>query len=169
MHADPTGPKVRISRRVILYCPPACRAGCARFGQPLLVDDCPRREVASKSRVTGRSGWRAWRRHLDELLLGVPATPNGVPVRGLRVLRTSEYRRLSIWRNLISLALQMMPGHEDHWVVLSVHASRDVVARRRFAGWRGADQARVQFVQSVECMTSSEYEQADWQAVLDVS
>jgi hypothetical protein len=88
---------------------------------------------------------------------------------GLRVLRTTEYRRLSIWRNLISVALQMGPGEEDRWFVLSVHEGRDVVARRRFPRWRDADRARVQFVQSVERMSSSEYEQADWQAVLDAS
>jgi hypothetical protein len=102
-------------------------------------------------------------------LAGAQATPNGVPVRGLRVLRTSEYRRLSIWRNLISVALQTMPGHEDRWSVLSVYKERAVVARRRFASLRDADRARVQFVQSVERMSSSEYEQADWQAVLDAS
>ena len=117
----------------------------------------------------GESKWRAWRRHLNELL-GVNATPNGVSVRGLRVLRTTEYRRLSIWRNLVSLALQMLPGQEDCWFVLSVHqGGRGVVARRRFPRWRDADRARVQFVESVERMSSSEYEQADWQAVLDAS
>jgi hypothetical protein len=144
-------------------------AAAARSGHHALVDDSPGREVASRSRVTGRSSWRDWRRHLDELLGAPSLTPNGVPVRGLRVLRTSEYRRLSIWQNLISVALQMMPGHEDEWSVLSVHEGRDVVARRRLPSRREADAARLRFVESVERMGSSEYEQADWQAILDAS
>jgi len=133
------------------------------------MDDRLGREVASTPRATGRSSWRAWRQRLDELLGAPSATPNGIHVRGLRVLRTSEYRRLSIWANLISLALAMMPGHEDDWSVLSVHEGGDVVARRRLGSRKEADAARLRFVESVERMSTSEYEQADWQAVLDAS
>ena len=51
----------------------------------------------------------------------------------------------------------------------SVHDRDDVVARRRFASGEEADAARLRFVESVERMSSSEYEQAHWQAVLDAS
>lgn len=133
-----------------------------------MVDSRP--EEASTFRVTDRRGWRPWRRRLDEVL-GVPATQgtsNGVPIRGLRVLRTSEDRRPSTWRALIYLVLQLEPGHMDEWSVLSVHEG-DVVARRRFANTREADAARLRFVESAERMSSSEYEHADWQALLDAS
>jgi hypothetical protein len=62
-----------------------------------------------------------------------------------------------------------MPGDEDEWSVLSVHEGGDVVARRRFASRTEADAARLRFVESVERMSRSEYERADWQAVLDNS
>jgi hypothetical protein len=63
----------------------------------------------------------------------------------------------------------MVPGHEDDWSVLSVHDGGTVVAQRRLASRREADAARLRFVESVERMSNSEYEQADWQAVLDSS
>ena len=88
-------------------------------------------------------------------------------VRGLRVVRTSEYRRLSIWKNLVSLVLEMLPGDEDHWSVLSVHAGSEVVARRRFANDTEADRVRDRFVTLVAGMSEAEFERANWQAVLD--
>jgi len=88
-------------------------------------------------------------------------------VRGLRVVRTNEYRRLSIWRNLVSLVLEMLPGDEDHWSVLSVRSGPDVLARRRLGNDACVDRVRSRFVTVVAAMTEAEFEGADWQAVLD--
>lgn len=88
-------------------------------------------------------------------------------VRGLRVVRTSAYRRLSIWGNLVSLVLQTLPADEDHWSVLSVRSGADVLARRRLGSDACADQVRSGFVTVVAAMSNAEFERADWQAVLD--
>jgi hypothetical protein len=88
-------------------------------------------------------------------------------VRGLRVVRTSEYRRLSIWKNVVSLVLQMLPGDEDHWSVLSVHSGAEILARRRLENDTVADRVRSRFVALVTDMSAAEFERANWQAVLD--
>jgi hypothetical protein len=88
-------------------------------------------------------------------------------VRGLRVVKTSEYRRLSIWRNLVSLVLQMIPGDEDHWSVLSVHSGADVLARRRLENDTVADRVRSRFVALVTGMGEAEFAASNWQEVLD--
>jgi hypothetical protein len=88
-------------------------------------------------------------------------------VRGLRVVRTKEYRRLSIWKNVVSLLLQTLPGDEDHWSVLSVHSGADVLARRRLSNDACADRIRSGFVTIVAAMSEAEFEQAEWQTVLD--
>lgn len=87
--------------------------------------------------------------------------------RGLRVVRTSEYRRLSIWRNLVSLVLGTLPGHEDHWSVLSIHRGAEVLARRWFENDTVADDVRTRFVALVTAMSEADLDQADWQLVLD--
>ena len=57
---------------------------------------------------------------------------NGVVVRGLCVVRTSQYRRASPWRTVISLLLQDPSDEVDEWHHLTVtDASGTVVARRR--------------------------------------
>lgn len=51
----------------------------------------------------------------------VETTPNGVAVRGLRVMRSSEYRRVSIWATLLGAVLGEPTRYEENWSVLTVH------------------------------------------------
>lgn len=89
-------------------------------------------------------------------------------VRGLRVVRTNEYRRLSIWKNLVTLLLgSLLPVDEHHWSVLSVRSGSDLLATRRFDNDEVADQVRTRFVAVVTEMCEEQFALADWQAVLD--
>ena len=83
------------------------------------------------------------------------------------MVRTSEYRRLSIWKNLVSLVLGMVAGDEDQWSVLSVHSGAEVLARRRVENDTVADRVRSRFVALVTTMSDAEFERTNWQAVLD--
>jgi hypothetical protein len=83
------------------------------------------------------------------------------------VVLTHEYRRLSIWPNVLSLVFEMLPGHEDHWSVLSVRSDSAVLARRRFDDDDVANRVRSRFVERVRAMSDAAFEQADWQVVLD--
>lgn len=98
------------------------------------------------------------------------ATPNnGIAVRGLRVLRSSEYRRVAWWSVLLGAVLGDGTVHEDDRTVLTVidgHGTR-TLARRRFDKVGLAEAARTSFVERVADMSQPEYEFADWQQVLD--
>lgn len=92
--------------------------------------------------------------------------PNGVEVRGLRVLRGYEERRASWWRYILD-ALSTFPA-DYHWSVLTVSGGQDeLLARRRFKRDREAEGARGRFVELVAEMSDADFETADWQAVLD--
>jgi hypothetical protein len=92
--------------------------------------------------------------------------PNGVEVRGLRVLRTYEERRVSWWLYLLDALTTF--GMDYHWSVLTVsNGQAEVVARRRFVRKREAEASRRRFVRLVEHMSEDDYVTADWQAVLD--
>jgi hypothetical protein len=96
--------------------------------------------------------------------------PNGVEVRGLRVLRSNEYRRISWWRSAVDVLLGGVPESEDEWSVLTVLSGPgDVVARRRFTRRRDAEDARARFVALVNEMSDDDHAGANWQAVLDRS
>jgi hypothetical protein len=98
----------------------------------------------------------------------VDSTPNGVAVRGLRVIYTTEYRRISIWKTV--LFLKEPTFCEDHWHVLTVNdGPHNTVARRRFVRKKDAQQARELFVSAGADMSQDTYEHAGWQAVLDAT
>jgi hypothetical protein len=98
----------------------------------------------------------------------VETTPNGVAVRGLRVLRSWEYRRVSIWETLIGAVFGDPTGSEENWSVLTVHdGPYNPVACRRFPSADEANKARHDFVRVVADMSQDVYAQANWQSVLD--
>jgi hypothetical protein len=93
-------------------------------------------------------------------------------VRGLRVVRTSEYRRQPFWKSVLALGLSLLdiPAPDDHVrSVLSVRSGPDVLARRGCKNDTVADLVRNRFIARVTSMTSREFEHADWQAVLDAT
>jgi hypothetical protein len=93
--------------------------------------------------------------------------PNGVEVRGLRVLRTYEDRDPS-WPRTIVETLLTGSAPILTWTVLTVSAgSGDVVARRRFRRHRDAEAARTRFTELVTAMTDDDYAAANWQSILD--
>jgi hypothetical protein len=94
---------------------------------------------------------------------------NGVVVRGLRVLRSNEYRGMSWWKTLLAIPFQAEAG-EEYWSVLTVRdANGHQVALRRFETIKAADIAREEFVTRVNSLCDSDFEAADWQWVLDHS
>ncbi len=93
---------------------------------------------------------------------------NGVVVRGLRVLRTAQYRRASLWRTVISLLLLDLSDEVDEWHHLTVtDASGTVVAQRRFDRRKRAEAARKAFVQRVEALNEADVGTTSWQALLN--
>lgn len=112
---------------------------------------------------------RAWHGTLG----GMSSRPNnGTVVRGLRVLRSGEYRRVGWFRTLLSAALFRdghIEGGEQEWVVMTVmdEAGTRTLASRRFPRRKGAEAARERFVAQVVEMSQADYERADWQQVLD--
>jgi hypothetical protein len=92
--------------------------------------------------------------------------PNGVEVRGLRVLRTHEDRDPSWLRTFVETLL--LAHGPSTWTLLTVSADTGtVVARRRFTRDRDAEAARTRFVELVTEMSDDDYAAADWQSLLD--
>ena len=93
---------------------------------------------------------------------------NGVVVRGLRVLRTSQYRRANPWRTVVSLLLQAPSDEVDEWHHLTVtDAAGTVVAQRRFDRRKRAESARKGFVKRVEALDEADLCSTNWQALLN--
>ncbi|MBA3302859.1 MAG: hypothetical protein M3R01_09485 [Actinomycetota bacterium] len=93
---------------------------------------------------------------------------NGAAVRGLRLLRTTEYRRVAFWRTAVWALLGDPSGEEDSWHLLTVSDGPGrTVALRRFESLRDAEEARLRFVDLVANLSQQSYESADFQAVLD--
>lgn len=93
-------------------------------------------------------------------------TPNGVEVRGLRVLRSYEDGRLRWWLKAID-GLDAFPG-AYRGSVLTVSNGRDeILARRPFKRNRDAEKARRRFVELVAELSDDDHATADWQALLD--
>jgi hypothetical protein len=85
----------------------------------------------------------------------------------MRVLRTVEYRRLSLWKSALAALLGEL-GVQDLWHVLTLNDSTgNPVARRRFAKEGEAERTREQFVEVVGKMSSEGRADTDWQSVLD--
>jgi hypothetical protein len=96
----------------------------------------------------------------------VEQTPNGVEVRGLRVLCTAVDGPQPWWKWVISL--WFASPADGAWHVVTVQdGPSSVVARRRFEQASQARDARERFVRAVTAMSRDAYERADWQAVLD--
>lgn len=93
-------------------------------------------------------------------------TPNGVAVRGLRVLRSFEGRRLRWWLSAID-GLDAFPGAYRGSVLTVSNDAGETVARRRFRRNRDAVRARRRFVELVAALPDDDYATADWQTVLD--
>lgn len=96
------------------------------------------------------------------------ATPNnGVEVRGLRVLRTTEHRGTAWGATLIGMVFGDQVEARHEWHVLTVtDAAGEVVATRRFEQRRPAERARTRFVERVEAWPSVP-SGPDVQALLD--
>lgn len=93
--------------------------------------------------------------------------PNGVAVRGLRVLRTTEGTgRAGCW-SLSGLLFGELPEEQQRPFLTVYSGPRQPVARREFSTLREADEARKRFVTVVEAMDGDAYTEADWQDVLD--
>jgi hypothetical protein len=93
--------------------------------------------------------------------------PNGIEVRGLRVLRTYEDRDPSWLRTIVETLLVGSPPISA-WAVLTVLAGPgDAVATRRFSRDREAEAARTRFVELVTEMTDDDYATTNWQSMLD--
>ena len=87
-------------------------------------------------------------------------------MRGLRVIRSFEERRLRWWLKAID-GLDAFPG-AYRGSVLTVSNGRDeILARRPFKRNRDAEKARRRFVGLVAELSDDDYATADWQAVLD--
>jgi hypothetical protein len=85
----------------------------------------------------------------------------------MRVLRTIEYRRLSLWKSALAALLGEL-GVEDLWHVLTLNDNTgNPVAQRRFAKEGEAERARERFVDEVGKMSPQGRAHTDWQAVLD--
>jgi hypothetical protein len=106
-------------------------------------------------------------------LIGRSTEPNnGVSVRGLRVLRSHEYRRISRWRLVVSSWMFLGGVHDptQNWHVMTVTGSDGaVLARRRFAKRAEAERGRTAFVERVATLTDEEIEVADLQGLLDTA
>jgi hypothetical protein len=85
----------------------------------------------------------------------------------MRVLRTVEYRRRSLWKSALAAVLGEL-GVQDLWHVLTLNDSTgNPVARWRFAKEGEAERARERFVEVVGNMSSEGRADTDWQSVLD--
>jgi len=93
-------------------------------------------------------------------------TPNGVEVRGLRVLRSFEGRRLR-WLLKEIDGLDAFPGAYRGSVLTVSNGQDEVLARRSFRRNRDAERARDRFVGLVAELSDDDYATADWQAALD--
>jgi hypothetical protein len=95
---------------------------------------------------------------------------DGVEVRGLLVNRASEFRRIPWSRDALDLLMGVDPDSLDDWTVVTVSAGTGrLVAHRRFENPDLAGRASMRFVRTVSGLTESEYQSADWQALLDRS
>lgn len=87
------------------------------------------------------------------------------------MLRSSERRRVPIWKSLVGTVFGELTGFdpaEKYWSVLTVHdGPRNPVARRRFPSVDEANKARDNFVDVVAAMSQDVYTQGNWQSVLD--
>jgi hypothetical protein len=143
--------------------PAAPDAGRAWYAIPALTE--AQRRIDERREVAQRT--ERWVVGEDGLVTG---SPNGVSVRGLRVLYSTEYRRTSIWKTVLSFVFHDPVAWDDYWGVLTVrNGPRNVVARRRFSREKDAKEARERFVEVIADMSQDAYEGADWQAVLDAT
>lgn len=93
-------------------------------------------------------------------------TPNGVEVRGLRVVRSFEGHRIRWWLKAID-GLDAFPGAYRGSVLTVSSDHGEVLARRRFKRNRDTEKARRHFVDLVTEMSDDAHATADWQALLD--
>jgi len=92
--------------------------------------------------------------------------PNGVEVRGLRVLRAYEDRRFRWWLSAVD-GLDAFPATYRGSTLTVSSGQGEIVARRRFKRNRDAERARRRFVELVAELSDDDYAMADWQTVLD--
>jgi hypothetical protein len=103
----------------------------------------------------------------------VPGTPNGVTVRGLRVLvvpdfqdRMEQSSALAV-RVLVSELVFAWLGRDSCRLEVIDEAGAIVARRSIRASYATVGRVRHRFVAQVERMTDGEYATADWQGILD--
>jgi hypothetical protein len=97
------------------------------------------------------------------------ATPNGVQLRDLVILRAAAGReRMTVLGSLVEWLATGLPlgGTDD--IAIEVRREGRMIARRTFRKPRTAEEAKSRFAARVEAMTKEEFESVqDWQAEID--
>lgn len=101
---------------------------------------------------------------------GAPPGPNnGLRLRGVTVLRSSEERSYPVLPNVASLLVGQMPDVERNWFVLTVvdDESGGFLATRRFKRRGAREEAHQVLETAIRSMDDDELKSVRWQALVD--
>ncbi|MFP3900494.1 MAG: hypothetical protein ACLFXM_06540 [Acidimicrobiia bacterium] len=97
------------------------------------------------------------------------ATPNGVTVRDVTILKVAAGDERPSWFGMVlDLLMESWPSSYKDDVALELRRSNVVVGRRVFENAGAADAVRERLADELRAMSDDEWNAvADWQAVLD--